>query len=451
MNLKMNIKKAFVAVLVFATPACVYAQTVRITNELSTQPKITIDDKTNNYWKFTKNYFLRDEIVGEAVTADKRARIKVRLRFDLQALDPAETSIVSLRPRWSWNTLEKASDGNLSAVAAAVKPFDSLEIAVGNLESTGYSFSAGPNVSRTMWTDKYKTSAVVVHGLAGKWQYIHMLAGDGLQVCYTGIPHLKLGAALISADDDADTMLKKGLFKGVAAAARYSSDLFDAGAVWKGNFGAEKGFKAADSDKAYQDHTLYAGFTYKGLSKAKIGTKLNAAFGYYTCKESKIAGTKDVQSFLIAFGADFDFRNRISDSVSFAVGYSKEGSLKTQVLPFVIRNTLKYSASKDSAFALELCYAQAGLKEKFAVAAAKNVPSGNAAVPTNNKSEYGWMVVIRPGFTFAMGANTFSMGLKAIVSGDIVPHAKQGHETSWTARRGKQAAIDFPLSWEYKF
>lgn len=451
MNLKTNIKKTFAAVLAFAVAACVSAQTVRITNELSTQPKITIDGKNANYWKFTKNFILRDEIIGEAITADKRAKVKVRLRFDLQTLNPGETSILSVKPRWSWNSSADASDGNRSAVAAIVKPFDWLEIGVGNLESTGYAFSAGPNVSRNMWTDKYKTSAVVVPGLAGKWQYIHMLASDGLQVCYTGIPNLKLGAALISPDDDRDTTIKKGLFRGVAAAAKYSAELFDVGAVWKGNFGAEKGYKAEDCDKAYQDHTLYAGFTFKGFANAKVGTKLNAALGYYTGKESKIAGTKNVQSFLVAVGADFDFRNGISDTLSVGVGYSKDGELQTKVLPFVIRNTFRYSISKEAGFAMELCYAQAGLKEKTSVAANKNVPNGNAITPTNYKNEYGWMVVLKPGFSFVMGANTFSLGLKALVLGDIEPHGKQGHEMSWTGLRGRQASIDFPFSWEYKF
>ena len=282
-------------------------------------------------------------------------------------------------------------------------------------------------------------------------EMLRLLASDGMQVCYTGIPNLKLGVALISPDDDRDTTIKKGLFRGIAAAAKYSAALFDVGAVWKGNFGAEKGYKAEDCDKAYQDHTLYAGFTFKGFANAKVGTKLNAAVGSYTGKESKIAGTKNVQSFLVAVGADFDFRNGISDTLSVGVGYSKDGELQTKVLPFVIRNTFRYSISKDAGFAMELCYAQAGLKEKTSVAANKNVPDGNAITPTNYKNEYGWMIVLKPGFSFVMGANTFSMGLKALVSGDIEPHGKQGHEMSWTGLRGRQASIDFPFSWEYKF
>ena len=50
-----------------------------------------------------------------------------------------------------------------------------------------------------------------------------------------------------------------------------------------------------------------------------------------------------------------------------------------------------------------------------------------------------------------MGSHVFSMGVKAVAQGDIVPHAKQVAESSWTGLRGKKATIDFPLSWEYKF
>ncbi len=454
----MKAKRFFAKMFAFAAAPVLFAQTVTITNEMLSQPQIAVNDKAN-YWKFSKSYFIRDEIYGEAVTADKRAKVKVRLRLDVQPLEPGETSILSAKPRWSWNSAANASDGNRSAVAALLKPVDSIEIGIGNLESVGYALSCGPNISRTMWTDKFITSVNVLPGVAGKSDYIHNMVDTGLQVCYTGIPNLKVGVGLVSPSADRETTVKKGLFNGIAAGAKYSSKLFDLGANWRSNFGAENGYKAGNTDKAYQDHTVYAGFTYKGLSEAKIGTKINAALGYYTSKASAVAKSKAINSFCIGVGADFNFRNGISDSVNIAVGYTKEDGLKSQVLPFVIRNSLKYTVSKDAAFTLELCYSHSSLKEKTTVAAQKNItgslltaPVNKAAyTPTLYSNECGWLVVIKPTFTFSMGSHVFSMGVKAIALGDIVPHAKQGTEWSWTGLRGRQASIGFPLSWGYKF
>ncbi len=454
----MKAKRFFAKMFAFAIAPVLFAQTVTITNEMLSQPQIAVNDKAN-YWKFSKSYFIRDEIYGEAVTADKRAKVKVRLRLDVQPLEPGETSILSAKPRWSWNTAANASDGNRSAVAALLKPVDSIEIGIGNLESVGYALSCGPNISRTMWTDKFITSVNVLPGIAGKSDYIHNMVDTGLQVCYTGIPNLKVGLGLVSPSADRETTVKKGLFNGIAAGAKYSSKLFDLGANWRGNFGAENGYKAGNTDKAYQDHTVYAGFTYKGLSEAKVSTKINAALGYYTSKASALAKSKAINSFCIGVGADFNFRNGITDSVSIAVGYTKEDGLKSQVLPFVIRNSLKYTVSKDAAFTIELCYSQSSLKEKTTVAAQKNItgslltaPVNKAAyTPTLYSNECGWLVVIKPTFTFSMGSHVFSMGVKAIALGDIVPHAKQDTEWSWTGLRGRQASIGFPLSWGYKF
>ena len=453
----MNTKRFFAILIAIAVVSLLSAQTVTITNEMLSQPQIAINDKAS-YWKFSKSYFIRDEIYGEAVTADKRAKVKVRLRFDVQPLDPSETSLLYAKPRWSWNSLANASDGNRSAVAAILKPVDTIEIGIGDLESVGYALSCGPNISRTMWTDKFITSVNVLPGVAGKSQYIHNMVDSGLQVCYTGIPNLKVGVGLISASADRETTLKKNLFNGIAAGAKYSSTLFDLGANWRGNFGAEKGYKAADTDKAYQDHTLYAGFTYKGLAEAKVSTKINAALGYYTSKASTIAKSKDINSFCFGVGADFNFRNGISDSINIAVGYVKENGIKSKVLPFVIRNSIKYAVSKDASFSLELCYSQSSLKEKTAVAAQKNTSAGAvtaikkaAYTPTLYSSECGWLVVLKPTFTFSMGAHVFSIGVKSIVLGDIVPYAKDSSEWSWTGLRGKQASIGIPISWGYKF
>ena len=84
------------------------------------------------------------------------------------------------------------------------------------------------------------------------------------------------------------------------------------------------------------------------------------------------------------------FADEISDDVNVAVGYNKIGGTTSKVLPFCVRNTLEYSASSDSTFTFELCYAQAGLKEKKQVAGAVNTnknaigPAGAVHTPTVN-------------------------------------------------------------------
>ena len=82
--------KRIIAILAcLAVVFAAFSQTVSVTNTVSTEPVITVDGG-NHYWGFTDNYFLREEVVGEAITADGRARVKGKIRFDLQTLDPSE-------------------------------------------------------------------------------------------------------------------------------------------------------------------------------------------------------------------------------------------------------------------------------------------------------------------------------------------------------------------------
>ena len=464
-------KKIISIFICLAVVFAAFSQTVSITNTVSTEPVITVDAGTH-YWGFTDDYFLREEVVGEAITADGRAKVKGKIRFDLQTLTPDQTaSILSFKPRWSWNSAANASDGNRSRVAALLKPVDWLEVGVGNLAGVGYAFKLGPNFSGDGWTDDYNEGWNTINGIVGNFENIHMLIKDGIQVSYIGVPGLKIGFGLRSAGAERDTMIKKGMFNGAALGAKYSADLFEVGAKWAGNFGAEKGFLAEDSDKAYQDHTFYVAATFKGLQEAKIGTTIHAGVGFYTAKASAVKNTKATTAFLFDVGAGFDFRNGISDDVKVAVGYNKIGGTTSKVLPFCVRNTLTYEVSSDATFTFELCYAQSGLTAKKSKTAADNIGADNlngvhttvttvgntltridnAVVSPTVDNGYGWLVAAVPTFEFSMGAHTFSMGVKSVVLGDIVPHAKSGHEWSWTGLRGQEANISFPLSWSYEF
>jgi hypothetical protein len=76
--------------------------------------------------------------------------------------------------------------------------------------------------------------------------------------------------------------------------------------------------------------------------------------------------------------------------------------------------------------------------------------AGAQAVATTENGS-AWLVFAYPRFSWNMGAHSFNVGLRTSVDGDLVPHAKSGHEWGWTGLRGKQAVIEFPLSWTYTF
>ena len=503
-------KKIIAILLALAVVSMAFAQTVSIVNTVSTEPQVTIDGG-NQYWGFANNFFLREQVVGEAITADGRAKVKGRIRFDLQTLDPAESSILSFKPRWSWNSSANAADGNRSSVAAVLKPWDIIEIGVGNLENVGYAFGTGPGISGN-WTEPWISEYIVIPGVAGSWQHVHNMINDGIQVLFTGVENLKVGVGLSSASRDLRTMVKKGMFNGFALGASFDTDLFQVGGKYAGNFGytadsplsvtfADEATAAAagallagstvkdktvtaksttelaeGNDKAYQDHTIYAGFQFKGLQEAKIGTTIDAEVGFYTEKASQLKnGNVQTTAFLFGAGAGFNFRNGIKDDIHVLVGYVKKGSDTAKVLPFAITNNISYTVDSDATFSFKLTYAQNALKEKKSVQGTANTNANyytNAGTPayklnatgdgaewinytgtvgSGANSGYGWLIGAQPSFSWTMGAHQFSMGVKAVTLGDIVNHAKSGWEWSWTGLRGRKAVVSFPLSWTYTF
>ena len=497
-------KKIIAILLALAVVSMAFAQTVSISNTLSTDPAITINGGTT-YWGFD-SAFLTDEVKGEAITADGRAKVKGVVKFQIDTLTPDQKSeILSFKPRWSWNSGAVDKNGNKRSGAAAIlKPIDSLEIGIGNLGLVGYDKGAGPNLDWSEWSTWYAWGFAAVPGVVGQWQRLSSLVYDGVHVVWTGVPNLWVGAGLSSAYNGYDNglgdnaekinnrvvMLKKGLFHGISVGAGYGNDLFGVGAIYKGNFGAQAqeqdrdpntlqlqsnivgGFtQASELDKAYQDHTIYANFTFKGLQEAKIGTTIYADVGFYTAKKSNVRNNAQTTSFLFNVGTNLNFRNGISDDISVAVGYSKIGGVTSKVLPFHIRNTIKYSVSSDANFSFVLGYCQAGLSKKKSATAADNFGAtnlngvhtklanagnvytftDNAAVSPTTNGGYGWLVYAYPSFSWNMGASSFNLGIKTTVRGDIVPHAKSGWEWAWTGLRGREAWVCFPLSWTYNF
>ncbi|MBR3814026.1 MAG: hypothetical protein IKK38_09160 [Spirochaetaceae bacterium] len=450
-------KKIIAILLALAVVSMAFAQTVSISNTLKSEPTITIDGGAH-YWGFANDFMLRDEVNADASTADGRARVKARVRFDLQPLTPTEKTILNVKPRWSWNSQCGAPDGRRTSVAAWLKPFDFLEVGIGNFDGVDSGWGIVPNLSWYMGPEYFKWGFNETVGLAGKYQNIHQLINDGIQVKYIGVPNLEIGFGLRSAGDlDKETMIKKGMFNGAALGATYNTDLFGLGIKWAGNFGAENGVEANNSDKAYQDHLILAGITFRGLQEAKIGTTLEATVGFYTEKASAIKNANTATTaFIIGVASSFNFRNGITDRLSVEVGYNKVGSKTSKVLPFTVRNKLGYSVSSDANFSFDLMYSQVGLLEKTKATAAGNNGTnfgGNVAKGLNGatETEKVWLIGVKPTFSWNMGAHSFEIGVATKVIGNIEPHPKSGWEWGWTGLKGIEAEVGIPVSWKYTF
>ncbi|MBP5794340.1 MAG: hypothetical protein J6W46_12000, partial [Spirochaetaceae bacterium] len=192
-------KKIIAILLALAVVSMAFAQTVSISNELSTDPTITINGGTT-YWGFD-SAFLTDKVTGEAITADGRAKVKGVVKFQIETLTPLQNeSILSFKPRWSWNSLANDKDSNnRSGVAAILKPVDWLEIGIGNLGEVGYDKGAGQNLDWSEWSTWYAWGFGNIPGVVGQWQRLSSLVYDGVHVVWTGVPNLWVGAGLSSA------------------------------------------------------------------------------------------------------------------------------------------------------------------------------------------------------------------------------------------------------------
>ena len=426
-------KKLFSILLIaLIAMAMVAAQTVTISNELLTEPMITVDSNSNGtWWGYKNGTTLRDEVVGEGITADGRARVKGRVRFDVNFTDPTiNSSLLTAKPRLSWGSSADALDGNRSAVAAILKPTNYLEIGLGNLHDVGYAFSVGSNPSACAWTDPITTRWNVIPGLVGQWQNANELVSDGIYVAFTGVDNLKIGVGLRSADANFATMIKKSVFKGPAAAVTYTHEKFDVGAKVAADFG---GINATnETDKAYREYQAYAAFAYKGLQEAKVGTTLHAGAGVYTNNASTILGKAKTTTFLLDLGSDFNFRNGISDSLNVSVGYGKIDGVNRKTLPFAIKNTLAYTV-QDAKFAVETVYAQTSFDKRIKDIKTNESPNGLVGGANIN---YDNLIAVNPSFQLTQGAHTFKVGVNTAVYNDLVAHEKIASEWRWTGIKG---------------
>ena len=449
-------KKLFSTLLIaLIAMAMVTTQTVTISNELLTEPMISVggDSYANGkWWGYKNGTSLRDEVVGEGITADGRARVKGRIRFDVNFTDPTiNASLLTPKPRISWGSAADALDGNRSAVAAILKPTNYLEIGLGNLHDVGYAFSVGSNPSACAWTDPITTRWNVIPGLAGQWQNANELVSDGIYVAFTGVDNLKIGVGLRSADTNFGTMVKKSVFKGPAAAVTYTHEKFDVGAKVAADFG---GINAAnETDKAYREYQAYAAFAYKGLQEAKVGTTLHAGAGVYTNNASTLLGKPKTTTFLLDLGSDFNFRNGISDSLNVSVGYGKIDGVDRKTLPFAVKNILAYTV-QDAKFAVETVYAQTSFNKRTKDLKTNESFNGIIGAPLQDGGinvNYDSLIAVNPSFQLTQGAHTFKVGVNTAIYNDLIAHEKTASEWRWTGVKGVRADVSFPISWKYNF
>ncbi len=448
-------KKIIAILTALAVVSMAFAQTVSIKNELETQPVVTIDG-ANNQWGFDNDEtILRDSVVAHAEVLDGRAVFEGRVRFYVRTRDTAMASILNVSPRWTFNTAAVGS--------ALLKPIDGLEFRIiGDADFCEKGF--GPNLS---WSNlpQYNAAGINFPGITGKWQNIHKLAKGGY-VAFTGIDGLWVGAGLSFGVNDAAggteanpelnwnnlnaSLIKKGAFGPITVGATYDTDLFGVGAKYVGEFGGYNGVKGengvADSNTGkFNHHNIYAGFTFKGLQDAKVGTTIGAAVDFDTYSASSVMNTKAYTGFAVSANADMNFRNGITDKVTVTVGYGSYDGQKSKVLQFYVGNDWGYKVSDDASFSLHTSYLQGGLanakKTYTNVTEDKDIMNGTAAS----------VITLKPAFTFSMGAHSFDFGVETQVANQMKYNQKTSSEWAFTSLYGKKAVVKFPVKWTYNF
>ena len=442
-------KKIIAILAALAVVSMAFAQTVSISNTLSTNPQVVIDGASQQ-WGFADDNFVREEIAGTGVTADGRASVWGRARLDVETRSTDNKSILNVTPRWHFTS-------EISA-AALIKPFDGLEIKVGSKD--GFNKWFGPSIE---WKNNNCGGANGIHiaDVTGRWNSINGFR-DGIYVGFTGIEGLWVGAGIatdsIAWNDGNDLagkvwnpagLIKKGAFGPFEFGVTYDAAVFSVGAKYVGQFGGYNGTAGvngvADANTGkYNHHNIYAGFSFRGLQDAKVGTSIGVAADFDTHTASTTMGTTAYTAFAVSANAGFDFRNGIKDTVAVTVGYQSVDGKKAKVLPFYVGNTLSYSM--DSAtFSLAASYTQGGL-----LASTKTYINETADADVLTGS-YASVIDLNPSFSFSMGAHSFSFGVDTQVANQLRHYNKTSSEWAFNALYGKKAQVNFPVSWTYNF
>ncbi|MCQ2596103.1 MAG: hypothetical protein MJ196_12650 [Treponemataceae bacterium] len=441
-----------------AVVSMAFAQTVSVFNKLESVPKVTIDG-AKDQWGFDEDNFLRDTIQAKAVTADGRAEFEGRARFMAQTRSTDNASILNVSPRWQFT-------GDLAA-SGLIRPIDGLELRIiGNKDFLTKGF--GPSLCWRAW-EQYNAADIAIPGITGAWNNPQVLM-EGMYAAYTGIDGLWVGAGLNKGiasgvkefgtqtiDDNVwngrkgdSSWIKKGAFGPFTVGATYDADLFGVGGKYVGEFGGYNG-TAGENGKddsntgKFNHHNIYAGFTFKGLADAKVGTTIGAAVDFDTYSASSVMDTKAYTGLAATVNADMNFRNGITDMVAVTVGYGTYDGKKSKVLPFYIGNDLGYKVSDDASFNLHTSYMQGALNN------AKKTYTDQTKVGDALFANYASLITLKPEFTFNMGAHSFNFGVETQVANQIKYNQKTSADWAFTSMYGKKAVVKFPMSWTYNF
>ena len=436
-------KKIIAILAALAVVSMAFAQTVSITNKIETAPQVRIDG-SQHQWGFDGDRLLREEVVGTGTTADGRATVWGRARLDLETRDTENKSILNVKPHWLFT--------NDLTAAALIKPLNGLEIKVGSHDGLNKYF--GPGIE---WENN-NAGDIQIADVTGKWNGINGFR-DGIYAGFTGIENLWIGGGIATGiyenGTKGNSLVKKGAYGPFEFGATYDADAFAVGAKYVGQFGGftgkagTNGVANNETDSKYNHHNIYAGFTFKGLEDAKVGTTIGAAVDFDTHKVSSVMDTKAYTAFAVSANAGMNFRNGITDTVAVTVAYQSVDGKKSKVLPFYIGNDLGYKVSDDASFGLHTSYAQAGLMNSMKT---YNGDKGTA-VDNGVLSDKSWasVLTLKPNFNFSMGAHSFGFGVETQVVNDLKYNQKTGNEWAFTSMYGREARVTFPISWSYNF
>lgn len=431
---------AFSAVL--AVASAVFAQSVTITNTLSSTPVVNVDGG-NSAWGFDESNIFREEIVGTGKTAGNRAAVWVRARLDVETRDAADVSIMNVKTHWLFT--------NDLCAAAVVKPFENLEIKVGSKNGLNKHF--GPEIA---WKQS-NVAKIAISGVTGSREGIHGF-NSGIYAGFTGIDGLWLGFGFVTGWGENSTegkgLIKKGAYGPFQFGATYDAKLFSVGAKYLGQIGGYNEGKGSlangvannFTDAKYAHHNIYAGFTFKGLKDAKIGTTIGAAVDFDTHNASEIMGTKEYIALAVSANAGMNFRNGITDSLAVTVVYQSVDGKKTKVLPLYIGNTLGYKVSGNATFSLITSYTQGGLEKS--VKAYSDAETKDSDVISG---KYASVITLKPSLSLLMGAHTFGFGAEAQIANQMKYYQETSSMWGFTSLSGKAVRVKFPVSWSYKF
>ncbi len=467
-------KKIIAILTALAVVSMAFAQTVSITNTLSTEPVVKIgaeDGVLGAKWGFGDENFLREQVEGKAETLDARATAWARVRFNAQTKDTEKDSLLNVKPQWHFGVEQMKA-------AALLKPVDFLEVFIGDRDAS-FNKGFGPSIAwengnTTIGYTNKDVDGISIGHVTGAWQNVQN-AESGLYVAYTGVDNLWIGGGFAAEKGGATwqnkSLIKKGVFGPFQIGATYNTDLFGVGAKYVGQFGgyndrgAKKGNETGDllngksndyTAAKYNHHNIYAGFEFKGLQDAKVETKIGAAVDFDTHKASDVMNTKanptddgyyavkEYTAFAVSANAGFDFRNGIGDTVAVTVAYQSIDGKKSKVLPFYIGNDLTYTMD-NAKFSLHTSYMQGALNN------AKKTYTDQTKVGDALFANYASLITLKPEFTFSMGAHSFNFGVETQVANQIKYNQKTSADWAFTSMYGKKAVVKFPMSWTYNF